>query len=70
MSNPAAKETTAITQTAHLLDSHRLNLQQLSVMEISFPSPQNIEFMPDEFTLPQLGSFCHALSFPRSLTLG
>jgi hypothetical protein len=70
MSDPAAKETTAITQTIHPLDSLRLNFQKLSFMEASFLSPQNTEFMLDEFMLPPLESFCHAHSFPRPLTLG
>jgi hypothetical protein len=36
MSDPAAKESTAMAQTVHPLDFQPLNAQQLSVMEVSF----------------------------------
>jgi hypothetical protein len=42
MSNPAPKETRAMAQTVHPLDFHPLNVQQLSVMEASFLSPQRL----------------------------
>src|SRR5271157_3181919 len=54
MSDPAAKETRATAQTVHPLDFQPLSAQQLSVMEVSFSLPQNVQSEPGQL-MPRAG---------------
>src|SRR6202050_413696 len=47
MSDPAAKDTREMAQTVHPLDIQTSNFRWLRVMEVSFLSPQSIDFLPD-----------------------
>src|SRR5580658_4851552 len=65
-SDPAAKESRAMAQILHLLDFPPLNFQQLSVMEFSLSSAQNIQPEPDKF-MPREGQLSDPPSWCASL---